>query len=134
MDLISVHGGSPAGRQPAIRGISSSRRACKHTNTHTYTQQTPTFSQLEWKVLSVATNGPCFSSPNSLDAPSAVRHLLSFTFSPAAAALALSSPLWFSVISPSVSGLHYLHLLPLPSLSLSCSLSLITTHYLFVGG
>lgn len=36
MDLISVCGGSPAGRQPAIRGISSSHRACKHTRTHTH--------------------------------------------------------------------------------------------------
>lgn len=94
MDLISACGGSPAGRQPAIRGISSSYRACKHKRTHTHagTEQTPTYRQLEWKVLSVATNGQCFSSPNSPDAPSAARHLLSFTFRLAAAAPALSSP------------------------------------------
>ncbi len=39
MDLISVCGGSPAGRQPAIRGISSSHKACKHTHTHTHTHK-----------------------------------------------------------------------------------------------
>lgn len=82
----------------------------------------------------MATNGQCFSSPNSQDALSTARHLLSFTFSPAAAALALSSPLWFFVISLSASGLHYLHLPPHPFLSLSYSLSLITTHYLLLGG
>lgn len=82
----------------------------------------------------MATNGQCFSSPNSQDALSTARHLLSFTFSPAAAALALSSPLWFFVISLSASGLHYLHLPPPPFLSLSYSLSLITTHYLLLGG
>lgn len=82
----------------------------------------------------MATNGQCFSSPNSQDALSTAQHLLSFTFSPAAAALALSSPLWFFVISLSASGLHYLHLPPHPFLSLSYSLSLITTHYLLLGG
>lgn len=82
----------------------------------------------------MATNRQCFSSPNSQDALSTARHLLSFTFSPAAAALALSSPLWFFVISLSASGLHYLHLPPHPFLSLSYSLSLITTHYLLLGG
>lgn len=96
MDFISACGGSPAGRQPAIRGISSSYRARKHT--HTHTEQTPTWRQLEWKVLSVATNGQCFSSPNSPDAPSAARHLLSFTFRLAAAAPALCSPLVSSAL------------------------------------
>lgn len=39
MDLISVCEGSPAGRQPAIRGISSLRRACNtHTHSHMRTQ------------------------------------------------------------------------------------------------
>lgn len=39
MDLISVRGGSPAGRQPAIRGISSSHKACKHTHIRTHTHK-----------------------------------------------------------------------------------------------
>lgn len=36
MDLISVHEGSPAGRQLTIRGISSPSKACKDTHTHTH--------------------------------------------------------------------------------------------------
>ena len=52
------------------------------TRTHSHTRQTTAQNRVEWKVLSVATNGHCFSSPGSLVASSSVvQGLLGLAFS-----------------------------------------------------
>lgn len=125
MDLISVRGGSPAGRQPAIRGISSSHRACKHTHTHKRAQSRPPHRESQ--------NGKYYQWPQT---DSVSRHPAPWmlppqpgTFSASLSAplqlLSLSLPLRFSAISLSASGLHYLHLPPPRSLPLL----LIVSHY-----